>query len=208
MAQFFTIHPQNPQPTLIHRAVEIVQSGGLIAYPTDSGYALGCHIGDKLALDRIRGIRQLTKQHNFTLMCRDLSELATYGKVNNQVFRWLKVHTPGPFTFILKATSETPRRLKHAKRKTIGVRIPNNCIALALLSELNEPMMTTTLMLPDDDMPLTDSGDIRDTLEHQLDLVVDGGFCGREPTTVVDFTTDEPRIVRQGCGKFKLEQSG
>ena len=205
MGQFFTIHPENPQSRLIHRAAEIIRGGGLIAYPTDSAYALGCHIGDKLALDRIRGIRRLTKQHNFTLMCRDLSEVATYGNVNNQVFRWLKAHTPGPFTFILKATSETPRRLKHAKRRTIGLRIPSNPIVLALLAELNEPMMTTTLILPNDDMPLTDSYDIRDMLEHQLDLVIDGGFCGTEPTTVVDFTEDEPLVIRQGCGKFALD---
>jgi tRNA threonylcarbamoyl adenosine modification protein (Sua5/YciO/YrdC/YwlC family) len=204
MAQFFTIHPKNPQPRLIRRAADIIQSGGLIAYPTDSAYALSCHIGDKLALDRIRSIRQLDKQHNFTLMCRDLSEVATYGKVNNQVFRWLKAHTPGPFTFILEATSETPRRLKHPKRRTIGLRVPSSPIVLALLAELNEPMMTTTLILPNHDMPLTDPYYIRDTLEHQLELVIDGGFCNTEPTTVVDFTEDEPRIVRQGCGKFQL----
>ncbi len=202
MAQFFTIHHKNPQLRLIHRATRIVQNGGLIAYPTDSAYALGCHIGDKLALDRIRHIRKLDKQHNFTLMCCDLSAVATYGKVNNQVFRSLKVHTPGPFTFILKATSETPRRLKHPKRKTIGLRIPNSPIVLALLADLNEPIMTTTLILPGDDMPLTDPYDIRDKLEHELDLVIDGGFCGMEPTTVIDFTGGDPRIIRQGRGKF------
>ena len=205
MAQFFTIHPENPQSRLIHRATEIVRSGGLIAYPTDSAYALGCHIGDKLALDKIRSIRQLDKHHNFTLMCCDLSEVATYGKVNNQVFRSLKAHTPGPFTFILKATSETPRRLKHPKRKTIGLRIPESPIVLALLAELNEPMMTSTLILPGDDMPLTDPYDIRDTLQHELDLVIDGGFCGMEPTTVVDFTEGTPQIMRQGCGHFLVD---
>ena len=205
MAQLFVIHPQNPQARLIHRAVDIIRQGGLIAYPTDSAYALGCHIGDKTALDRIRDIRKLDKQHNFTLMCRDLSELATYGKVNNQMFRCLKVHTPGPFTFILKATSETPRRLKHAKRKTIGLRIPDSPIVLALLAQLDEPLMTTTLILPNDNLPLTDPYDIRDTLEHHLDLVIDGGFCGMEPTTVVDFTEDEPQIARQGCGQFLVE---
>ena len=205
MAQFFTIHPENPQSRLIHRATEIVRSGGLIAYPTDSAYALGCHIGDKLALDKIRSIRQLDKHHNFTLMCCDLSEVATYGKVNNQVFRSLKAHTPGPFTFILKATSETPRRLKHPKRKTIGLRIPESPIVLALLAELNEPMMTSTLILPGDDMPLTDPYDIRDTLQHELDLVIDGGFCGMEPTTVVDFTEGAPKIMRQGCGSFLVD---
>lgn len=204
MAQFFSIHPNNPQARLIQRAVAIVQGGGLIAYPTDSAYALGCHIGDKQALDRISNIRQLDKRHNFTLMCRSLSEIATYGAVDNQVFRWLKAHTPGPFTFILKATSETPRRLKHPKRKTIGVRIPSSPIVLALLTALNEPMMTATLILPNDDMPLTDPHDIRDVLEHQLDLVIDGGFCGMEATTVVDFTEAEPQVVRQGCGNFRL----
>ena len=205
MAQFFIIHSKTPQAKLVHRAVEIIRAGGLIAYPTDSAYALGCHIGDKTALNRIRDIRKLGKQHNYTLMCCDLSEVATYGKVNHQVFRLLKAHTPGPFTFILKATSETPRRLKHAKRKTIGLRIPDNPIVLAMLAELNEPIMTTTLILPGDDMPLTDPYDIRDILEHQLDLVIDGGFCGIEPTTVVDFTQDKPHILRQGCGNFLID---
>ena len=202
MAQFFSIHPDNPQARFINQAVEVIQKGGLVAYPTDSAYALGCHIGDKLALDRIRGIRQLDKDHNFTLMCRDLSELATYAKVNNRVFRMLKNYTPGPFTFILEATSETPRRLKHPKRKTIGLRVPNNPITLALLETLNEPMMTSSLILPGDKEPLTDPYDIRDTLQHQLELVIDGGFCGMEPTTVVDMTGDEPVISRQGCGVF------
>lgn len=202
MAQFFQIHPENPQARLIKQASDIIRRGGLVAYPTDSAYALGCHIGDKLALDRICGIRQINKEHNFTLMCRDLSEVATYAKVNNQVFRLLKTHTPGPFTFILDATSETPRRLKHPKRKTIGVRIPNNPIVMALLEELNEPMMTSTLILPNDDLPLTDPYDIRALLEHQLELVIDGGFCGMEATTVVDLTGESPRIARQGCGEF------
>jgi len=202
MAQFFQVHPDNPQARLIKQAVDIIRRGGLVAYPTDSAYALGCHIGDKLALDRICGIRQINKEHNFTLMCRDLSEVATYAKVNNQVFRLLKSHTPGPFTFILDATSETPRRLKHPKRKTIGIRIPDNPIVMALLDELNEPMMTSTLILPTDDIPLTDPYDIRTTLEHQLELVIDGGFCGMEATTVVDLTDDTPRIARQGCGEF------
>jgi tRNA threonylcarbamoyl adenosine modification protein (Sua5/YciO/YrdC/YwlC family) len=202
MAQLFSIHPENPQSRLVTKAVETIRKGGLVAYPTDSAYALGCHIGDKLALDRIRGIRQLDKEHNFTLMCRDLSEIATYAKVNNQAFRMIKAYTPGPFTFILEATSETPRRLKHPKRKTIGLRVPNNPIALALLEELNEPMMTSTLILPGDEQPLTDPYDIRDTLEHQLELVIDGGFCGMEATTVVDMTGEEPVITRQGVGVF------
>ena len=202
MAQFFQIHPENPQPRLIKQGVDIIRRGGLVAYPTDSAYALGCHIADKLALDRITGIRQLNKDHNFTLMCRDLSEVATYAKVNNQMFRLLKNHTPGPFTFILEATSETPRRLKHPKRKTLGVRIPNNNIVIALLAELNEPMMTSTLILPGDELPQTDPHEIRSLMEHQLELVIDGGFCGTEATTVVDLTEDEPRIAREGCGLF------
>ncbi len=202
MAQLFSIHPENPQHRFISQAVGIIRKGGLVAYPTDSAYALGCHIGDKFALDRIRGIRQLDKDHNFTLMCRDLSEIATYAKVNNQVFRMIKALTPGPFTFILEATSETPRRLKHPKRKTIGLRVPNHPITLALLEELNEPMMTSTLIMPDDEQPLTDPYDIRQTLEHQLELVIDGGFCGMEATTVVDMTGDEPVVARQGCGIF------
>jgi tRNA threonylcarbamoyl adenosine modification protein (Sua5/YciO/YrdC/YwlC family) len=203
MAQLFSIHPENPQARFVTRAVEIICNGGLVAYPTDSAYALGCHIGDKFALDRIRGIRQLDKNHNFTLVCRDLSEIATYAKVNNQAYRMIKNFTPGPFTFILEATSETPRRLKHPKRKTIGLRVPSNPVALALLEELNEPMMTSTLILPNETQPLTDPYDIRETLEHQLELVIDGGFCGMEATTVVDMTGDEPVIARQGCGVFE-----
>ncbi|MEX1032950.1 MAG: L-threonylcarbamoyladenylate synthase [Cellvibrionaceae bacterium] len=202
MAQFFQIHPENPQPRLVHQAVEIIRQGGLIAYPTDSAYALGCQIGDRMALDRIRAIRRLDKQHNFTLVCRDLSELATYAKVDNLMFRLIKKYTPGPFTFILEASSEVPRRLKHPKRKTIGLRVPNNNIALALMAELGQPLMTSTLLLPGDEFPLTDPYDIRETLEHELELVIDGGFCGLEPTTVIDLTGDSPVITRQGCGEF------
>jgi tRNA threonylcarbamoyl adenosine modification protein (Sua5/YciO/YrdC/YwlC family) len=202
LAQFFQIHPENPQPRLIHQAAEIIRQGGLIAYPTDSAYALGCHTGDRMALDRIRAIRQLDKQHNFTLMCRDLSELATYAKVDNFMFRLIKKYTPGPFTFILTATSEVPRRLKHPKRKTIGLRVPDNKIALALMAELREPLMSSTLLLPGDEFPLTDPYDIRESLEHELELVVDGGFCGMEPTTVVDLSGDSPVIIRQGRGNF------
>lgn len=202
MAQFFQIHPENPQVRLIRQAVDIITRGGLIAYPTDSAYALGCHIGDRMALDRIRAIRKLDKHHNFTLMCRDLSELATYAKVNNRMFRLIKAYTPGPFTFILEATSEVPRRLKHPKRKTIGLRVPDNKIALALLEELGEPLMSSTLQLPGEQYPLTDPYDIRETLEHELELVIDGGFCGMEPTTVVDLTGEMPIITRQGCGQL------
>ena len=200
MAQFFTIHPENPQSRLINQAVEIIRNGGLVAYPTDSAYALGCHIGDKHALDRIRAIRKLDKHHNFTLVCRDLSELATYARVDNQTFRLLKGHTPGPYTFILEATSEVPKRLMHPKRKTIGMRVPDNAIALALLEGLGEPLMTSSLLLPGDELPLTDPYDIRETLEHQLELVIDGGYCGMDPTTVIDLTGDAPEIIRQGCG--------
>ncbi len=200
MAQFFCIHPENPQSRLIDQAVDVLQRGGLIVYPTDSAYALGCHIGDKMALDRIRALRQLDKHHNFTLMCRDLSELATYAKVNNADFRLIKAHTPGPYTFILNATSEVPRRLMHPKRKTIGMRVPDNTIALALMERLGEPLMSSSLILPGDDLPLTDPYDIRDALEHQVELIIDGGFCGLEPTSVVDLTGDAPEIIRQGCG--------
>lgn len=200
MAQFFTIHPDNPQARLISQAAEIVRKGGLIVYPTDSAYALGCHIGDKFALDRIRAIRQLDKAHNFTLMCRDLSELANYARVDNSAYRLIKAHTPGPYTFILNATSEVPRRLQHPKKKTLGMRVPDNAIALALLEELGEPLMTSSLILPNESVPLTDPYDIRDVLEHQLELVIDGGFCGLEPTTVVDLTTENPEVLRHGCG--------
>jgi Sua5/YciO/YrdC/YwlC family protein len=200
VAQFFSVHPENPQQRLIDQAVEILRRGGLIVYPTDSAYALGCHIGDKMALDRIRALRQLDKHHNFTLMCRDLSELATYARVTNADFRLLKAHTPGPYTFILNATSEVPRRLMHPKRRTIGMRVPNNRIALALLERLGEPLMTSSLIMPGESLPLTDPYDIRDTLEHQVELVIDGGFCGLEPTTVVDLTEEVPRVTRVGCG--------
>lgn len=200
MSQFFTIHPHNPQLRLIHQAVEIIRRGGVVVYPTDSGYALGCHLGDKHAMERIRRIRRLDKHHNFTLVCRDLSELGRYARVDNAAFRLLKNYTPGPYTFILQATSEVPRRLLHPKRKTIGLRVPDNPIALALLEELDEPMMSVTLMLPGEDMPLTDPYDIRQTLEHELDLVIDGGFCGMEPTSVIDLVEDTPQIVRRGLG--------
>lgn len=201
MSQFFQIHPENPQLRLIHKAVEILQQGGVIVYPTDSAYALGCHIGDKKALDRIRRIRQVGDKHNFTLVCRDLSEISTYAKLtNNTLYRSLNAHTPGPYTFILKATSEVPRRLLHPKKRTIGIRVPANPIALMLLDEHREPIMSSTLILPGDDMPLTDPYEIRDLLEHQVDLIIDGGYCGIEPTTVVDMTDDVPVVVRIGEG--------
>lgn len=200
MAQYFQIHPENPQSRLISQAVDIIRQGGIIAYPTDSAYALGCQIGDKMALDRIRLMRRLDKHHNFTLMCRDLSELATYAKVDNQVFRLLKAHTPGPFTFILPGTSEVPRRLMHPKRKTIGLRVPDNRIALALMEQLGEPLMSSSLLMPGDSLPISDPEHIRDRLEHQIELVIDGGNCGLEPTTVVDLTGPAPEVTRQGKG--------
>ncbi|MDX2465630.1 MAG: L-threonylcarbamoyladenylate synthase [Porticoccus sp.] len=203
MSQFFSIHPDNPQQRLVRQAAEIVRKGGVIVYPTDSAYALGCHVGDKKALDKIRQIRQLDKNHNFTLMCRDLSELSVYAKVDNQLYRSLKAHTPGPYTFILEATSEVPRRLMHPKRKTIGLRVPENPIALALLEDLGEPIMSVTLIMPGDEYPLTDPYDIRDMLEHHVDLIVEGGYCGLEPTTVVDLSGESPVIVRQGMGQFE-----
>ncbi len=200
MSQFFQIHPDNPQARLVRQAVDIVRGGGIIAYPTDSAYALGCHIGDKNALDRIRRIRKLDDRHNFTLVCRDLSEIAAYARVDNQVYRLLKSCTPGPYTFILRATSEVPRRLMHAKRKTVGLRVPDNEIALSLLRDLDEPLMSVTLVMPGDDYPLIDPYEIREVLEHHVDLVIDGGYCGMEATTVVDLADEVPLILRAGKG--------
>jgi len=204
MGQFVEIHPDNPQKRLIAQAVDVLKKGGVIAYPTDSAYALGCHIGDKNALDRIRAIRKLDERHNFTLMCRDLSELSTYAVViDNTTFRLLKAHTPGPYTFILKATPEVPRRLMHAKRKTIGMRVPNNPIALALLEELNEPFMSVTMIRPGEELPMTDPVDIQDEFGHALDLVIDGGGCGLEATSVVDLAGDAPQVLRVGKGDVR-----
>lgn len=207
MAQFLQIHPENPQSRLVAQAVDVLRRGGLIVYPTDSAYALGCHIGDKMALDRIRALRKLDKNHNFTLMCRDLSELATYARVDNKDFRLIKSHTPGPYTFILPATAEVPRRLMHPKRKTIGMRVPDTPIALALMAALGEPLMSSSLILPGETEPMTDPSDIRDALEHQVELVIDGGFCGMEPTTVVDMTGDVPVVTRQGRGSADAFQA-
>ncbi len=206
MSQFFRIHPENPQPRLIHQAALIVRNGGVIAYPTDSAYALGCHIGDKKALDRIRQIRRLDDKHNLTLVCRDLSDLGVYARVDNSSYRLLKSSTPGPFTFIFPASREVPRRLINPKRKTIGLRVPENEICQALLRELGEPLMSSTLILQGDEYPLTDPLEIRDLLEHQLDLVIDGGFCGLEPTTVVNFEMGVPEITRQGRGVFEITE--
>ena len=200
MAQYFQIHPTHPQPRLIKRAAEIVRAGGVIAYPTDSSYALGCHLGDKAAMERIRRIRRLGEDHNFTLVCRDLSEVALYARVSNADYRLLKAHTPGPYTFILPATREVPRRLQHPRRKTIGLRIPEHPIVRALLAELGAPLMSTTLILPGEDLPLSDPAAIRDRLEHDVDLVLDGGFCSLEPTTVAELEDGVVRVTRRGKG--------
>ena len=200
MSQFFQIHPDNPQARLVRQAVDIIRQGGVVVYPTDSAYALGCHIGDKNALDRIRRIRKLDARHNFTLVCRDLSEISNYARVNNRVYRLLRHSTPGPYTFILKASSEVPRRLLHPKRKTVGLRVPDNRIAAALLEDLGEPLMSVTLIMPGEDLPLIDPYDIREVLEHEVDLVIDGGYCGMEPTTVVDLVDEVPLVMRAGKG--------
>lgn len=200
MSQYFSLHPVNPQLRLIRGAVEILKAGGVVVYPTDSCYALGCHLGDKDAMERIRRIRRADKDHNFTLMCRDLSEIATYAKVDNPTFRLLKAYTPGPYTFILEATREVPRRLQHPKRKTIGIRVPDHAVPQAMLAELGEPIMSSTLILPGDDMPLTDPEEMRERLEHQVELVMDGGPCGLEATTVVDLSGEVPRLLRSGRG--------
>lgn len=200
MSQFFQIHPDNPQVRLVRQAADIIRAGGVVVYPTDSAYAIGCHIGDKGALDRIRRIRKLDDRHNFTLVCRDLSEIATYARVDNTVYRLLKHCTPGPYTFILRATSEVPRRLLHAKRKTVGLRVPDNAITQALLADLGEPMMSVTLIMPGDEYPLIDPYEIRQLLQNEVDLVIDGGYCGMEATTVVDLVDDVPLIMRAGKG--------
>jgi tRNA threonylcarbamoyl adenosine modification protein (Sua5/YciO/YrdC/YwlC family) len=200
MSRFLQIHPVNPQPRLIAQAVEHLRAGDVVVYPTDSSYALGCQLGDKAAAERIRHIRQTDRHHNFTLVCRDLSEIATYAKVDNQRYRLLKAVTPGPFTFILQATHEVPRRLQHPRRKTIGIRVPDNVIARALLAELGEPIMSCTLILPGDDWPLYDPEEIEERLRHEVDLIVDGGSGQREPTTVLDLTDDAPQLIRQGLG--------
>jgi len=207
VSQFFQIHPQNPQGRLIHQSAEILHKGGVIAYPTDSCYALGCHIGDKTALERIRRIRKVSERHNFTLVCRDLAEIATYAKVNNASYRLLRALTPGPYTFILKATREVPKRLQHAKRRTIGIRVPNHPIVHELLNELNQPIMSGTLTLPEDELQFTEAVDIRDRLEHQLDLVIDGGHCGLQPTTVIDMVEEVPHVTRIGQGDVDLLQN-
>ena len=201
MSQYFEIHPTNPQMRLVHQAVEIIDAGGVVAYPTDSSYALGCHLGDKKALERIRRIRRIDEKHNLTLVCSDLSEISTYAKINNSDYRLLKSLTPGPYTFILNATHEVPRRLMHPKRRTIGIRVVDHAVVRALLDELEQPLMSTTCILPGESMPLTEADEIRDALDRQLDLIIDSGHCGIEPTTVIDLTGDAPRLVREGMGR-------
>lgn len=201
--QYLSIHPDNPQPRLLARAAEIVRAGGLVVIPTDSCYALGCHLGDKAALDRIRELRRIDERHHLTLMCRDLSEIAQYARVDNVQYRLLKATTPGSYTFILEGTKELPRRLLHPKRKTIGLRVPAHPVALALLEELNEPLLTTTLLLPGEEEPPTEGWEIQDRLDGAVELILDGGHCGAEPTTVVDLTGSVPELVRAGRGALE-----
>ncbi|MBA3756201.1 MAG: threonylcarbamoyl-AMP synthase [Nitrosomonas sp.] len=203
MAQFFSIHSDTPHLRLIRQAVAIVRSGGIIVYPTDSCYALGCHLGDKDAMSRIRTIRQVDDHHHFTLVCRNLAEISTYAKVDNSQYRLLKATTPGSYTFILQATREVPRRMQHPKRNTIGLRIPDHPVVLALLEELDEPLLSSTLILPGDELPLNDAEEIRERLEHQVELVMDAGSCGIEMTTVIDLTTDVPKLIRPGKGNLQ-----
>jgi tRNA threonylcarbamoyl adenosine modification protein (Sua5/YciO/YrdC/YwlC family) len=200
MSQFFTIHPDNPNARLIRQAATMVREGAVIVYPTDSGYALGCHLDDKDAVTRIREIRGVDDRHHMTLVCRDLSEIARYARVDNSKFRMLKGNTPGSYTFILEATKEVPRRLQHPKRSTIGIRVPDHPVALALLEELDEPLLSSTLILPEAHQPLTDVEEIRELLERRVDLIIEGGAVGLEPTTVIDLTGDAPELVRQGKG--------
>lgn len=210
MSQFFTIHPDNPNPRLIRQAAEVLRDGGIVVYPTDSCYALGCHLDDKDAVTRIRQIRGLDEQHHLTLMCRDLSEISRYAQVNNVQFRLLKNNTPGNYTFILRATKEVPKRLQHPKRSTIGIRVPDHLVALALLEELGEPMCSTTLILPDEAEPLNDTSRIRDLLEKRVELIIDGGAVGLDFTTVIDLTGEAPVLLRRGKGEiapFGIEEN-
>lgn len=200
MSQYIEVHSDNPQARLIKQAVDIINKGGVIIYPTDSSYAIGCHIGDKKAMDKIRMIRQLDKNHDFTLVCRDLAEISHYAQVDNINYRLMKNLTPGPYTFILPATREVPKRLLNPKRKTIGIRVPDNAVCTALLTELDQPLMSSTLSLPNEDYPLTDPYQIRLKLESLVDLILDGGYSGHEPTTVVSLINDKPEILRQGKG--------
>ncbi|MEK7361505.1 MAG: L-threonylcarbamoyladenylate synthase [Pseudomonadota bacterium] len=203
MSQYFAVHPTHPQPRLIAQAAAIIRAGGVIAYPTDSCYAIGCHIGDKEAMQRLRTIRKVDDKHHLTLMCRDLSEIATYAQVDNVQYRLLKKLTPGSYTFILQASREVPRRLLHPRRKTIGMRVPDHAVAHALLAALGEPLLSATLILPGDALPLNEAQEIRERLEHALDLVLDAGSCGIDPTTMVDLSGAAPQLLRQGKGSIE-----
>ncbi|MDZ7749559.1 MAG: L-threonylcarbamoyladenylate synthase [Halofilum sp. (in: g-proteobacteria)] len=207
MSQFFEIHPETPQPRLIAQAARIVDAGGVIVLPTDSCYAIGCHLGDKAAVDRVRRIRGVDGDHNLTLVCRDLSEISTYARIDKSDYRLLKSLTPGPYTFVLRATHEVPRRLQHPKRKTIGIRVPDHPITQALLDALGQPLMSSTLILPGDGQAMTDAREIRERLEHQVDLVIDGGNCGLEPTTVLRLADDRVEIARRGRGPVEFLES-
>ena len=200
MSTVVAVHPVDPQERLLQRAADVIAGGGVIAYPTDSSYALGCHLGEKSALERIRRLRRVERDHEFTLVCSDLSELSTYARVDNWAYRMLKAHTPGPYTFILKATQDVPKRLRDGKRKSIGIRVPDNRIALMLIALHRQPVMSSTLLLPGDDVPLTDADDIRERVGSQVDLIVDGGACGIEPTTVVDLSQGTIALLREGKG--------
>ncbi len=200
MARYFDVHPENPQRRSVGQVVELVREGGLIAYPTDSCFALGCQLGNREGIDRIRTIRQLDDRHHFTLVCQDFAQLGQFVHISNTVFRSIKAATPGSYTFILPATKEVPRRLLHPKKKTVGVRIPDHVVTQALLEELGEPMLSSTLLLPDEEEPMTQGWEIKELLDHQLDAVVDSGDCGTEPTTVIDFSDDVPEVVRVGAG--------
>ncbi len=201
MAQFFAIHPRDPQRRLLEAVAGILLDGGLIVYPTDSCYALGCQLGEKTAAERVRRIRDTDKDHNFTLVCRDLSEIAVYARVDNQAYRLLRALTPGPYTFILRATGEVPKRLQHPKRRSIGIRVPSHAISQGILATLNAPLMSSTLILPGDELPMTDAEEIRERLEHDVDAVVDGGSCGLEPTTVLDLSEGGVVVRRKGKGE-------
>lgn len=199
-SRYLESHPRDPQPRLIRQAVEVIRAGGIVVYPTDSCYALGCHIGDKAAMERISRIRQTDKHHHFTLVCRDLGEIARYARVSNQQYRTLKAFTPGPYTFILQATRETPKRLQNPKRRTIGIRVPVHPVPQAILSVLGEPLMSSTLLLPGDELPMTDAREIQERLHHVVDAVIDGGNCGLEPTSVIDLAGPAPVVARRGKG--------
>jgi tRNA threonylcarbamoyl adenosine modification protein (Sua5/YciO/YrdC/YwlC family) len=204
VAQYFSVHPDNPQPRLIRETVRILRAGGIMAYPTDSSYALGCMIGNKEGMERIRAIRQVDDRHHFTLVCRDLSEIAHYAKVDNRQYRLLKAATPGGYTFILEATRQLPRRLLHPKRNTIGLRVPDHAVVSALLTELDEPILSMTLGLPDEEHPLNDPAEIRERIEKRVDVILDAGPCSLEPSTVIDLTGEVPEVIRRGRGDLRI----